>query len=360
MKKVLLVVLAFTLTMACKQKYNDLQDGLYADFQTSKGDILVKLTPSESPATVANFVSLAEGTNSLVVDSLKGKKFYDGLVFHRVVEDFVIQGGDPSATGAGGPGYKFNDEPNMLQHDSPGILSMANNGPDTNGSQFFITHKETPWLDGRHTIFGKVVLGQSVVDTIKQGDVINKVEIIRVGKEAKKFDASKVFADFMEEQTRIKEEQDAKTAAKRAEFINKMYDLKTKAAALPSGLKIYVLEDNGGEKPKIGQTVKFNYSGFLSSGELFDSNMADVAEEYGKFDPNRLAGNGYTPIETQYSPDAPMIPGFREGMLTMKVGDKALLFIPSELAYGEQGAGGGIIPPNSELIFEVTLVGIVQ
>lgn len=360
MKKTVFWFLAITLFMGCKQKYSDLADGLYADIQTNKGDILVKLNHAEAPLTVANFVSLAEGTNSLVTDSLKGKPFYDGIKFHRVVKDFMIQGGDPTGTGAGGPGYKFSDEITNLQHDTPGILSMANSGPDTNGSQFFITHKPTPWLDGMHSVFGKVVFGQSVVDTIAQGDSIVKIEIIRVGSEAKKFEAAKVFSEKMEEQTRIKEELEAKLAAKSAAFINRMYDLRNQAQAYESGLKIYVLEDNGGVKPKIGQKVTFNYSGFLADGTLFDSNIADVAEEYGKFDTNRMAQGGYAPIPVDYSPDARMIPGFREGLLTMKIGDKALFFIPPHLGYGEAGAGGGIIPPNSELIFEVTLVELVE
>lgn len=360
MKKIVLSLAVVTLFMGCKQKYNDLADGLYADIQTNKGDILVKLNYKETPMTVANFVSLADGTNTLVADSLKGKPFYDGLKFHRVVKDFMIQGGDPTATGAGGPGYKFPDEITDLQHDTPGILSMANSGPDTNGSQFFITHKPTPWLDGMHSVFGKVVIGQSVVDTIQQSDSIVKVDIIRVGSEANKFEAAKIFTEKMEEQSRIKEELEAKLAAKRAEFINRMYDLRNQAKAYDSGLKVYVLEDNGGVKPKIGQRVSFNYSGFLADGTLFDSNIAEVAEEYGKYEVARMAQGGYAPIPVEYSPEARMIPGFREGMLTMKVGDKALFFIPPHLGYGEAGAGGGIIPPNSELIFEVTIVAIVE
>lgn len=360
MKKVTLLIAVIALFMGCKQKYNDLADGLYADIQTNKGDILVKLNYQEVPMTVANFVSLAEGANSLVADSLKGKPFYEGLKFHRVVKDFMIQGGDPTGTGAGGPGYKFPDEITNLQHDTPGVLSMANSGPDSNGSQFFITHKPTPWLDGMHSVFGKVMMGQSIADTIAQGDSILKVDIIRVGSEAKKFEAGKIFTEKMEEQTKIKEELEAKLAAKSAEFINRMYDLRNQAQTYESGLKVYVLEDNGGVKPKIGQNVTFNYSGFLADGSLFDSNIAEVAEEYGKYEASRMAQGGYTPIPVEYSPEARMISGFREGLLTMKVGDKALFFIPPHLGYGEVGAGGGIIPPNSELIFEVTIVDLVE
>ncbi len=353
MKKSILFLFTALLIVSCKSKYPELADGLYADIQTNRGDILVKLTYDVSPVTVANFVSLAEGTNTIVADSFKGKKFYDGLKFHRVVKDFMIQGGDPTATGAGGPGYKFEDEFNDLTFESAGVLAMANSGPNTNGSQFFITHKETPWLNGFHSIFGKVVYGQAVVDTVAQGDSMTKIEIIRVGKDAKNFNAQKVFSEFFEKQTRALEEKERVTAKLKTDFINKMYDLKNQATELPSGLKIYVVNDNkGGEKLKEGQTIKFVYSGFLADGEMFDSNIAEVAQKYEKFDPNRP----YSPIEIKLSKDISMIPGFKEGLFAMKQGDKVVLFIPSHLGYGEQGAGGGIIPPNADLVFEVEIV----
>ncbi|MDO9260743.1 MAG: peptidylprolyl isomerase, partial [Flavobacteriaceae bacterium] len=189
-----------TLTACKTAKYPDLKDGLYAEIQTSKGDILLQLTYDKTPFTVASFVSLAEGSNKNVTDSIKGKRYYDGLKFHRVIKDFMIQGGDYLGTGEGGPGYSFPDECPIdslnnliLKHDKAGVLSMANAGPETNGSQFFITHKETPWLDGKHTVFGLVILGQEVVNAIVQDDIIKKIEIIRIGKDAKKFDAVKVF-----------------------------------------------------------------------------------------------------------------------------------------------------------------------
>ena len=171
-----------------------LGDGLFARLSTSRGDIVVRLEFQKTPLTVCNFVALAEGK----MNAAKGKPFYDGLVFHRVIADFMIQGGDPEGSGRGGPGYRFRDEilPS-LKHDGPGVLSMANAGPGTNGSQFFITHKATPWLDGKHTVFGRVVDGQKVVDAIKQGDKINKITIVRNGQAANDFKTDQAAFDAL-------------------------------------------------------------------------------------------------------------------------------------------------------------------
>ncbi|MBS1582090.1 MAG: peptidylprolyl isomerase [Bacteroidetes bacterium] len=172
----------------------DLGEGLFATFKTTKGTIMCKLEYAKTPVTVANFVALAQGKqhNTAKPD---GTPYYDGIVFHRVIADFMIQGGDPTGTGRGGPGYVFPDEFDpTLKHDRPGTLSMANAGPGTNGSQFFITHKDTPWLDGKHSVFGYVVSGQDVVNAIQQGDKIEKVTIEAKGKDAKAFDAVKVLA----------------------------------------------------------------------------------------------------------------------------------------------------------------------
>ena len=189
---------------SCKSlKYNDLKDGLYADLQTNKGDILLKLYAKEVPMTVANFVALAEGTHPKVSASLKGKRYYDGITFHRVMPNFMIQSGDPTGTGRGNAGYKFPDEfpsdslGNLIyRHDRKGVVSMANSGPKTNSSQFFITHEATPWLDGNHTVFGHVVEGMDVVNDIRGGDGIESVEIVRVGAEAEGFDAVVVFEEL--------------------------------------------------------------------------------------------------------------------------------------------------------------------
>lgn len=176
-----------------------LEDGLYVKFNTSQGEIICSLEFEKTPLTVANFVGLAEGTKDLGGGAkAKGDKFYDGLTFHRVIPDFMIQGGCPLGTGTGGPGYTFPDEiDSTLKHDKPGILSMANAGPGTNGSQFFITHVPTPWLDGKHTVFGHVVSGQDVVNKIKQGDKIESVEIIREGKKAEAFKADQAAFDSL-------------------------------------------------------------------------------------------------------------------------------------------------------------------
>ena len=253
-KSVLIVL--FLGLLSCKStKYNDLDDGIYADMQTERGDILLKLEYELVPVTVANFISLAEGTNDYVDESFKDKPYYDGLTFHRIEKDFMIQGGDPRANGTGDPGYKFEDElPTdengniILRHDGPGILSMANSGPDSNGSQFFITHKETKWLDGRHTVFGHVVYGQEVVDSIQKDDIINKVDILRVGREAKDFDAVKIFNDYfeeIEERQRLAEE---KKEEKKKELLAFIEQHKEQAVELPSGFKDYFNKERAGRK----------------------------------------------------------------------------------------------------------------
>ncbi|WP_422348505.1 peptidylprolyl isomerase [Flagellimonas sp.] len=369
MKRSLVLMTLFSMVLlACKSsKYTDLGDGIFADIQTNKGDIIVKLEHEKTPVTVANFVSLAEGNSPFVSDSLKNKKFYDGLIFHRVMKDFMIQGGDPMGTGRGNPGYKFKDEFNdSLKHSKKGILSMANSGPKTNGSQFFITHKETPWLDGRHTVFGEVVSGIDVVDTIanvavapqsnKPNDdvVMNKVEIVRNGKEAKNFDAVQIMTDyFAEEEAAV-----AAFEKMKADYAAEFESQKAQAEELPSGLKILSLTQGDGEQPKVGQKVLVMYAGWLPSGLLFDSNYEEIATKFNKFDLRRKQGGGYFPTPMDYSPEARLIPGFKEGLQTMKVGDKIRVFIPPHLGYGAQG--GGPIPPNSDLIFDLEITGIQE
>jgi peptidylprolyl isomerase len=191
---------ALTTSALAQQEKGKLTDGLYADMETSKGRILLQLEFEKTPLTVANFVGLAEGTKNYSKvpgepPKAQGKPFYDGLTFHRVIPDFMIQGGDPLGNGSGGPGYQFRNEIDpSLKHDRPGTLSMANAGPDTNGSQFFITHKDTPWLDGKHTVFGHVVEGQNVVNKITRGDTIKSIKIVRLGEKAKAFKGDE--ADF--------------------------------------------------------------------------------------------------------------------------------------------------------------------
>ena len=195
------------------------KEGVFAVLETEKGQVILNLFYKETPMTVTNFVGLAEGT----LDAAKGKPFYDGLKFHRVIADFMIQGGDPRGNGTGGPGYKFPDEfVDELIFDKPGKLAMANSGANTNGSQFFITHVPTDWLNHKHTIFGEVVTGQEVVDTVAQGDTIKSIKIIRQGADAEKFTATqKDFDNLIAAQKKLNEEKEAKKMAKIVEGCTK-------------------------------------------------------------------------------------------------------------------------------------------
>lgn len=371
MKKInLTFLLLAVIVLGCKStKHPDLGDGVFADIETNKGEMVLQLYYQETPVTVANFVSLAEGSNPFVADSLKDKKYYDGVIFHRVIKDFMIQGGDPSGTGRGGPGYKFEDEiVDSLEHDAKGILSMANAGPATNGSQFFITHAPTPHLNGRHTVFGKIVKGLEVVDSIANvktspGDnkpmedvVMEKVTIIRNGKDARKFDAVEVMNGYFDEVNKREEKIKAVADATAEEFGTQ----KSEAEELPSGLKILFLNKaENGEKPQEGSYVKVNYAGYLDTGKLFDSNVEDIAEKFGAVDAVRKQRGGYEPVPMLYGPDSPLIAGFREGLLQMNIGDKVRLFIPSHLGYGEAGAGG-VIPPDADLVFDLEIIGAAE
>lgn len=360
-------------------------DAVFADFETSKGKIVLQLEHIKAPVTVANFVSLIEGKNPFVTETLKGKPFYNGIKFHRVIPDFMIQGGDPAGNGSGGAGYSFKDEfVTELKHDKGGILSMANSGPATNSSQFFITHKETPWLDGKHTVFGHVVSGMDVVNAIKQDDVINSVTIRRVGASVKNYDAVKIFSDYYATKgnddkaaadARAKQEKEQAEARAKQALIDaeakKVYNekyapvmaqkvaslkvLKDAATKTDSGLKYNLLSKGTGVKPADGATVYIHYAGYLEDGSLFDSSYEAVTKEYGKFDQNRANANGYAPFPFQFGKKDGLIPGFLEGVNLMSFGDKMTLFIPSKLGYGERGAGN-VIPPNADLIFELEVL----
>ena len=307
-----------------------MKDGLYAKFSTPKGAILLSLTYAETPGTVGNFVGLAEGTIKNDVQA-EGTPYYDGLKFHRVIEDFMVQGGCPQGSGVGGPGYQFNDEFHPdLKHDKPGILSMANAGPGTNGSQFFITHIATPWLDGKHTVFGSVIEGQDVVDAIAQNDTIDTLEIIRVGQAAEAFDAADAFANF--ESNRLKAIEDQKKAQEAAlASVTEGYE---KTA---TGL-FYKIETPGvGASPSQGQNVSVHYKGSLLDGTVFDSS-------YKRNEPIDFPlGVGQ------------VIKGWDEGIALLSKGAKATFIIPADLGYGSAGAGG-VIPPDATLQFEVELV----
>lgn len=360
--KLAFLILTISFTSCESNKYNNLEDGLYADIQTDKGDILLKLEYENTPITVANFVSLAEGTNTYVEEKYKGKRFYDGLKFHRVVDDFMIQGGDPRGNGSGDPGYKFEDEFTMdengellFTHKSSGTISMANSGPDTNGSQFFITHKETSFLDGKHTVFGHLIQGQEVVDSIQQDDLINKIEIVRVGNNVNDFDAQEVFNSYFAEIEERKKLQQEKMKIVKADLLKLIDDNEENIVTLPSGLKYIKLKEGSGVKPVAGSKVPVYYAGYFTSGDLFDTNIIEIAKLYDKYDHRRENGGGYDPVPMVYSPDASLIAGFKEGLQQMNIGDKFLLIIPSYMAYGEQGLRGAI-PPNSDLLFELEIV----
>ncbi|KQO22356.1 peptidylprolyl isomerase [Flavobacterium sp. Leaf82] len=325
-------------------------DGIFATISTTKGDIVLSLEYVKTPVTVANFISLAEGNNPNVkVERLKGKPFYDGLKFHRVINDFMIQGGDPDGNGSGGPGYAFKDEfVEELKFEKGGVLAMANSGPATNGSQFFITHKETPWLNGKHTIFGHVVSGMDNVNKIVQDDIMTKITITRKGDAAKKFNAVKVLADDVKKQEAKKAESQKVVKEKAAYFAAN----KAKATTTASGLKYVITKKGTGVKGAEGSAIYFHYAGYFEDGNLFDSSMASVAKAYGKYDANRDAQKGYQAFPFTVGKKDGMIPGFIEALDLMTDGEKAIFFLPSNLAYGEKGAGG-VIPPNSTLIFEI-------
>ena len=305
-------------------------NGLFATLSTSKGEIKIGLEFEKTPGTVGNFVGLSLG---LISNSIKplGEAYYNGLKFHRVINDFMIQAGCPLGTGTGDPGYKFDDEfHNELKHDRPGVISMANAGPSTNGSQFFITHLETPWLDNKHTVFGNVIDGMDVVNSISQNDEIISIKINAVGDKAKAFDAAKAFEDFNKSKAdRIKKEKENE--------LKMLKDLSKGFSKTSSGLLYKFEKENNSHKPSNGNKVKVHYKGMLLDGTVFDSS----------FKRNQ-------PIEFTLGVGQ-VIKGWDEGISLLGIGDKASFIIPSDLAYGASGAGG-VIPPNATLVFEVELI----
>ncbi len=353
LKKYFLIILIINFSCNMSQKNNN--DTIYASIETSKGIIKTQLFFNLTPVTVANFISLAEGENKEVSDQYKGKKYYNGITFHRVIPDFMIQGGDPTGTGSGSPGYNFKDEfVDELKHDSAGILSMANAGPGTNGSQFFITHKETPWLDGAHTVFGNVVEGQDIVDKIEQGDSIINIEIIRQGNSAKKFNAPKIFTNHFKEEEKRKKEKE-KALEKLKKDVSKIHsDLKEKSTETETGLKFFINEKGDGDMVDENKIILTHYAVYFEDGNLLDTSILEIAEKFNMFDNRRAQAGGYSPIEAKVGAKDMMIQGFKEGLKLLKTGDKATLFLPYYLAYGETESRG--IPAKSNLIFEVEIV----
>jgi peptidylprolyl isomerase len=309
-----------------------MENGIYAHFNTSKGKIIVQLTFEKTPGTVGNFIGLAEGKIKNTAKDL-GAPYYNDLQFHRIIDNFMVQGGDPRGNGTGGPGYQFDDEIHPeLKHDRAGVLSMANAGPGTNGSQFFITHGPTGWLDGKHTVFGYVLEGQDVVDSIEMKDALNSVEIERVGDEAKAFDAVKSFENF-------KDSKDVREAKQNVEHDEQLETISKGFQKTKSGLRYQIINEGSGPQPKKGQTISVHYKGSLLNGNVFDSS-------YKRKEPIEFpVGAGH------------VIEGWDEGLLLLKEGTKAQFVIPPNLAYGDQEVGG-VIPANSILIFDLELMKV--
>ena len=379
MKKILLLLSTVMVFASCNKQYNDLGDGLFAEFDTNMGTMVIKLSYEKTPITVANFVALAEG-NHPDVDSIHlGKPFYNGLIFHRVMDNFMIQGGDPEGTGRGGPGYSFPDEFDpSLMHDKAGILSMANSGPATNGSQFFITETPTPHLNNKHTVFGEVVLGLEIQDSISNVQtgvadrpisdvIIKKLNIIRNGSEANNFDAVNVWnlelTKLVEKNKLLEEEKrknrlenQIKGKEKAVSFLPTLERYKSKSKSSRSGLKTLYLEKGNGIKPKEGDNVLLYYELYDTEANLIDSNSKEIEESYGRYSSDKEVKGRYSPMPMTLSPDAQMITGFKEAVGMMRVGDKMFAFLPWSLGYGAQG--GGIIKPKQDLIFIITMVSV--
>ena len=384
MKKNIYILVVSFLAIGCSTaaKYKDLKEGLYAEIQTSKGDVLLELYTEDAPMTVANFVSLAEGTNTKVTDSIQGKKYFDGIRFHRVVNNFIIQGGDPTETGTGTAGYRFGDEftkdknGKLLHiHGDAGMLSMANGGPGSNGSQFFITHRAIPHLDGKHTVFGKTVINtlqlkqlkqqvkdtlklkkaidslrMSVVNSIAKFDTIHTVKIIRLGSKANSFEAAKVFdnelmkyAESQKDKNKKEKDEDevrfSKYLENKAVFLANMNE--SKAIKTASGLRILKLKSNpSGRKVVMNKPVKSHFTLYIADGKEIQSTL-DSGEPF---------------VFQLDDTEKPMITGFKEGAATLRVGEKARLFIPYYIGFGE--AKYGPFPAKSDLVFEIEIIEI--
>lgn len=319
-----------------EEEEKKLEDGLYAEIRTNRGRIRAELFFHRAPLTVTNFVGLAEGTIQATVR--KGKPFFDGLTFHRVVPDFVIQGGCPMGNGTGGPGYKFPDEFNpQLRHEGPGILSMANSGPNTNGSQFFITHKSTPHLNDRHSVFGRVVKGLYAVDLIEKGDKITSIRIRRVGDMARNFRSDQEAFD-----RRCKKAQDKLDYRELGQQRETEQTVESKwpdAVRTNSGLRYLVDNEGAGDKPAKGATVTVHYTGTLIDGTKFDSSR-DRNEPF-----SFQVGVGQ------------VIKGWDETIVDMRKGERRTVIVPPQLGYGNRAVGNRI-PANSHLVFDIEMIDL--
>ncbi|MEJ6675458.1 MAG: peptidylprolyl isomerase [Polaribacter sp.] len=386
MKQLIGIALFFILFISCiPAKYRGLKEGMYAEIVTNKGNILLELYTEKVPKTVANFVALVEGTNGKLLDSLKGKNFYEGIIFHRVVPNFVIQGGGFSSSGKKSAGYVFTDEfprnedGNLIyKHDDQGVFSMANGGKGTNNSQFFITHRAIPHLNGKHSVFGKTIINSlerkelqkkhtdslqlkraitlarmTVVNKIVQNDTINTVGIIRIGATAKNFNAAVVFA-AEENKFKSAEENSAKEVEAKKEIAEeKRYAtyLKKKIIFLEeknesqarktgTGLRVLILKETSGKRVLASQKVTAKYTVFTADGKRVKS--SDDLDKPTVFDLNDTS--------------RPMISGLKEGILSLKEGEKARLFIPYMIGFGNKKFGP--FPAKSDLVFEVEILKI--
>ena len=344
MKKLILLTISITIILSHAGK---MKDGLYATINTNKGSIKLQLEFEKTPLTVANFVGLAEGTKKS--NKKLGVPFYDGVIFHRVIKNFMIQTGDPEGTGRGGPGYRFADEfVDVLVHQK-GVISMANAGPATNGSQFFITHTATPHLDGKHTVFGKVIEGMDAVDAIAntpvvaqdkpaQDIVIESIKIDRIGAAAQAFKTDETaFQNYQETAEDRKKKQQAEKLQKQTKQLKGfLVDLEKKYGKVEktkNGIHYVILKLGTGVKPKAGSSVNVHYTGSFLDGRKFDSSV-DRGQPF-----SFPVGAGR------------VIPGWDQAVAEMLENEKRLIVLPSELAYGEQGSGP--IPPNAILVFEI-------
>ncbi|WP_422105262.1 peptidylprolyl isomerase [Winogradskyella sp.] len=394
------VVLVVLVNISCQERYPDLDDGLYAEIITSKGTMVAKLHYDKVPVTVANFVALAEGSHPMAEEKYKGKPFYDSLTFHRVIDKFMIQGGDPLGNGRGTPGYRFAaDFSPELKHDKPGILSMANGGGiNTNGSQFFIT--EAPYPRGNfyddngelkpcdqpgvscHSVFGELVKGFEVQDSISnvkvvdprarnhkpvEDVIIEKVNIIRKGKDAKFFDAPKVFEvempkvedNFMAIRQAAKKEAEDKAKQAKVDWLKKNEELSGRRIDSPTGMAMIFTHESNGVQPKSTQNVNIDCAGYFEDGTLFWTTQKEVAEKNNKYDQRQDQAGQYVPFSMPYNETATLVSGFKEAMLNMKIGDKARVFIPYYLGYGEAGRAP-LIPGGTNLVFDIELVSIKE
>lgn len=330
---VIMRILAIFLTLFLSlQSYAKLNDGLYANLHTNRGDIIIKLTFEKTPLTVVNFVGLAEGTKKSNIQT--GKPFYNGLKFHRVMKNFMIQGGDPKGNGTGGPGYQFADEITDLSHDSGGILSMANSGPDTNGSQFFITHKATGWLDGKHTVFGRVVEGMDVVNIIEKGDFIRKVKIIRVGTEAENFQTDEAaFKQQAQKSSTFKEQKEKEKLKSFQAYIDLNYP---DAIQTEEGFYYQIkLAGHGKKIPVLGKLAKVNYELTLEDGTVL-----------------RKAGRPllFVPGTGQ------VVDAIDKSVMTMTAGEKRTVVAPYFLVFGDEEPQSSLLSRESIMIFELELL----